>query len=440
MSAIGWTELGEWVEYTLNVTASGTYTLDLRVASLGQGGNLHLKLNGVDLTSPIPVPDTCGWETWQTITRNGINLTAGTHVLRLAFDSAGPTGAVGGNINYLRFTPESGSGGGGSGTLLRQYWTNIPGDLITDLTRSSSYPNNPSASDQLTSFETPTNTADNYGTRVLGYAHAPTTGSYTFWIAGDDYSELWLSTDDNPNNKRLIASVNGWTNPWNKYASQQSAAITLTAGQKYYIEARHKEGVGGDNLAVAWQLPGGTFEGPIPGNRLSPYNLTTGTATGTLLRHYWAGIAGTGIANLTGYPNYPHAPSGSDLLNLFEAPTDVADNYGTRIQGYLHAPQTGSYTFWIASDDDAELWLSTDTNPNNKVRIAFVSGWTFPREWNKYASQQSAPISLTAGQKYYIEVLQKEGTGGDNLAVGWQLPDGMFEGPVPGGRLSPTTP
>jgi hypothetical protein len=28
------------------------------------------------------------------------------------------------------------------------------------------------------------------------------------------------------------------------------------AGQMYYIEALHKEGAGGDNLAVAWQGPG----------------------------------------------------------------------------------------------------------------------------------------------------------------------------------------
>lgn len=105
----------------------------------------------------------------------------------------------------------------------------------------------------------------------------------------------------------------------------------------------------------------------------------------------------------------------------------------------MHALSTDNYIFWIASDDYAELWLSTDENPANKVIIARVDGWTAPREWNKYASQQSLPITVQAGQRYYIEVLHKEGYGGDNLAVGWQLPSGALERPIPGSRLSPWT-
>lgn len=435
---VGWTQPDEWLEYTVDVTTTGAYTLELRVASNGQGGNLHLAIEGTDITGSITVPNTGGWDTWQTITRSGINLTAGTHVLRLAFDTAGPTTDIG-NINYLRFTQES---GGGTGTISREYWTGIPGDFVTDLTNSSNYPNNPSGSDQLTAFEAPTDWADAYGTRVRGYVHAPVSGSYIFWIASDDYSELWLSTDDNPANKVLIASVSGWTasREWNKYASQQSAAISLIAGQRYYIEVLQKEGTGGDNLAVAWQLPDGTFEGPIPGSRLSPFVPAAGTATGTVLRHYWLGIAGDFITDLTNNPSYPNNPTAQDQLISFEAPTDWADNYGTRVQGYIHPPVTGSYSFWIASDDYSELWLSTDHNAANKALIATVNGWTAAREWNKYASQQSALVTLTAGQKYYIEALQKEGVGGDNLAVGWQLPDGTFEGPVPGSRLSPASP
>jgi hypothetical protein len=46
-------------------------------------------------------------------------------------------------------------------------------------------------------------------------------------------------------------------------------------------------------------------------------------------------------------------------------------------------------------------------------------------------------IALTAGQRYYIEALQKDGGGGDHLAVGWQLPSGTLERPIPGTRLSP---
>ena len=105
---------------------------------------------------------------------------------------------------------------------------------------------------------------------------------------------------------------------------------------------------------------------------------------------------------------------------------------------------TGYYTFWIASDDNGELWLSTNDNPANKVKIAYVTSWTGSRDWSNAdnPTQQSAQIYLQAGQRYYVEALQKEGGGGDNLAVRWQLPDGSWENddstiPIPGIRLSP---
>jgi aryl-phospho-beta-D-glucosidase BglC (GH1 family) len=163
-------------------------------------------------------------------------------------------------------------GSGGSGTILREYWTNIPGLTVTDLTSNANYPNNPSGSEQLTSLEGPTDWNDNYGTRIRGYIHPPMTGSYTFWVAGDDYTSLTLSMDDSPSNARRIASIEGWTNPreWGKYASQQSSAIALTAGERYYIEVLHKEAYGGDNVAVAWEGPG-ISRTVIPGTCLSPY-------------------------------------------------------------------------------------------------------------------------------------------------------------------------
>src|SRR6185369_14339551 len=59
---------------------------------------------------------------------------------------------------------------------------------------------------------------------------------------------------------------------WNKYASQQSAPISLVAGQGYYIEARMKEGGGGDHLSVAWKVPGGAnLTNVIPATYLAPF-------------------------------------------------------------------------------------------------------------------------------------------------------------------------
>src|SRR2546429_1231350 len=60
----------------------------------------------------------------------------------------------------------------------------------------------------------------------------------------------------------------------------------------------------------------------------------------------------------------------------------------------LKKTQTGSYTFWISSDDNSTLFLSTDETPAKVQTIAYVPGWTTSREWTKYAEQQSAPLSL----------------------------------------------
>jgi hypothetical protein len=163
------------------------------------------------------------------------------------------------------------------------------------------------------------------------------------------------------------------------------------------------------------------------------------TVTGSILRQWWTGISGTAISNLTSNANYPNNPSGSGQLSSLEAPTNWADNYGTRIRGYIHPAASGSYTFWVAGDDNTELYLSTSDNPASATRIAYVNGWTNSREWNKYSTQQSATINLVAGQKYYIEVLHKEATGGDNIAVAWQGP-GITQQVIAGTYLSPFVP
>jgi hypothetical protein len=157
---------------------------------------------------------------------------------------------------------------------------------------------------------------------------------------------------------------------------------------------------------------------------------------GTILREWWLGISG-GLSDFLNNANYPENPSGWNLPTSFEAPTNWADNYGTRMRGYIHPPETGNYTFWIASDDASELRLSTNEDPANAVVISYITGWTPSRQWFNNPSQESVEIPLVAGQRYYIEAVQKEGGGGDNLAVAWELPDSTFEGPIPGIRLSP---
>ena len=63
-----------------------------------------------------------------------------------------------------------------------------------------------------------------------------------------------------------------------------------------------------------------------------------------------------------------------DALDM--QPVDWAEQYGARISGYLHPPGTGSYTFWISSDDGSQLWLSTDDDPANLSLVAYEDSWS----------------------------------------------------------------
>ncbi|HWQ90658.1 MAG TPA: lamin tail domain-containing protein, partial [Clostridia bacterium] len=125
----------------------------------------------------------------------------------------------------------------------------------------------------------------------------------------------------------------------------------------------------------------------------------------------------------------------------FETPTNIQENFGQRLRALLVPPVSGSYVFFISSDDNSQLFLSTDATPANRKLIAWVDGWTDPRQYHVSAGQKSAPVSLVAGQRYYIEALVKENGGGDNLAVTWQKPGESLPpagaAPIPNGNLIP---
>lgn len=162
------------------------------------------------------------------------------------------------------------------GAVLREVWDNVSGTSVANLTAASGYPNSPSSAGTLPSFQAPANAADNYGQRVRGYLHAPATGRYTLYVAGDDNCELWLGTSADPAGRQRIAFVPGWTGPneWTKYKQQKSAVMDLVAGQAYYIEALQKEGGGGDHLSVGWTRPGVRGVQVIAGEFLSPVRPT----------------------------------------------------------------------------------------------------------------------------------------------------------------------
>ncbi|MBN2512745.1 MAG: hypothetical protein JXB18_07390 [Sedimentisphaerales bacterium] len=159
------------------------------------------------------------------------------------------------------------------GTITRQVYTDITGEAVSNLTSAAKYPNSPDIYEQITSAEGPIDAMDYYGTRMEGFVTPKTSGTYYFYISGDDGTELWFSPNSSPSSSSRIAYSTAHTSSrqWTKYSSQKSSARTLVAGQKYYIRALQKEHGGGDHVAIGWQGPDSPAISVIDGQFLTPY-------------------------------------------------------------------------------------------------------------------------------------------------------------------------
>lgn len=140
------------------------------------------------------------------------------------------------------------------------------------------------------------------------------------------------------------------------------------------------------------------------------------------------------------FPDFPHRPALREIRSTFEAPLNGGDYHLTRMRGWLRPPTSGEYTFWIASDNSSELWLSADAESANAKQIASVPRycWMAPREWSKFPSQRSAQIWLESDKSYYIEALLEQTHGDANLAVAWQGP-GIAQSVITEDSLTPWT-
>lgn len=163
------------------------------------------------------------------------------------------------------------------------------GTSIGALTSDPNFPNGPETNAALTVFDTDQITGgdlnndpafgslgDNYGDSLSGWITPTVSGAYTFFLAGDDYSELFLSTDSTTANAQMIASETSATTSFQEPpAPSTSSAITLAAGTPYFIQALHVENTGGDYVRVAWRIstdstPAANLK-PIPAQFLSAY-------------------------------------------------------------------------------------------------------------------------------------------------------------------------
>jgi hypothetical protein len=166
-------------------------------------------------------------------------------------------------------------------------------------------------------------------------------------------------------------------------------------------------------------------------------NSGTPVFTNGLKREYFAGATRADVEIGNVGPGIVSLVSSADLIDF-----NNGISFVERISGYFIPPTNGAYVFFLSSDDDSDLFLSTDSSIANKKLIAQEAGYSGTRNWQtaggngSTASQKrsdqwspdggttvpySAGISLVAGQKYYIEAVHRNNAGGgESLAITYQ--------------------
>lgn len=392
--------------------------------------------------------------------------------------------AAGRNPTQSETTPGTPDWHGVPGTLRLERWDGITGSALSSLFTASAFPQAPSTKGFTTSANASANQGDNFGLRLRGWVTAPVTGDYRFHIAADDQARLYLGTTASRFSSRQICQVTSWVAAGNytTQAGQRSALIPLVAGQSYYFEAFVKEGTGGDHLSVAWTLPGQTSVTLIPGRmadgsvvltseipdpadadddgNLDTWETAQGLNPASAADHAWRDMDGDGfdnrtesltggfalqrggnqgfcewrsyaiganngsVSSLTQHPLFAgDVVMGSGYFTVPEADQNAGNQFGRRIRGVITIPTTGTYHFYLASDDGGALLLNP-AGPSRfgKSLAAYCHANVGYRSFTTHGHQKSQAYALSAGQKLYFEILYVDLGGSDHASLAWTGP------------------
>lgn len=126
---VGWIAANEWLEFPINVTQSGEYRADIRVASAPGNGMMTIEVDGVSKGRAFNIAATGGWQSWTTMSTSLGQLSAGDHTLRVQVQA----GSF--NLNWVDLT-RTGNGLGLDQCDTTQQCKNIFGNRATDCANS----------------------------------------------------------------------------------------------------------------------------------------------------------------------------------------------------------------------------------------------------------------------------------------------------------------
>jgi hypothetical protein len=232
-------------------------------------------------------------------------------------------------------------------------------------------------------------------------------------------------------------------------------SVTYTVSGGFYVVGTPALSADGKQVILTLDRPldpGGSYtlsvdSGPIDlfNNPLEPVTVpftASVISPGFLRFDYFGGLSTTvnDIAQVTSDPRFPLNSDQTLYLTAFNSrtvfPNDSHEGYGAHITGYFIPPASGSYIFYLRSDDTSQLFLNPlGTDPAGKTLLLEATAAS-----GLFSALASAPQSLTGGQPYFIEALLKEGSGPDYIQVAAKLdtdptpPDSLS--PIPGHYLA----
>ncbi len=158
---------------------------------------------------------------------------------------------------------------------------------------------------------------------------------------------------------------------------------------------------------------------------------------GGLLWEAWTGISVSSAQTLHELAVFDEEPMEQRTVSSAASPDNWADDYVSRLSGWVVPPVTGDYRFFVRADDGAQLWLSDGHDRESLRLIASCPSHVGTDTWDRFDEQRSDLITLRAGRPYRIEALHYEQRGNDHVAIAWQMPDGSIERPIGGDHLLP---
>lgn len=285
-------------------------------------------------------------------------------------------------------------------------WENAGDGLSLDLVNWAS----PSAIGAVPTGATPADVCDQCANELVGFVTPAVSGSYRFFLSADEVGRFEIAPLDDPAGLAAVVELSAAT-PAGDFSDpvQVSGPIELVADQAYAIRARSKDLEDADHLQIAWALDG-EAAAILPTEVISD---AAGTP-GTLTHHRFDVVPTTDRSG---------EPSSVSRIEASEKAADAGDDTANAISGYVVIPETGTYRFWISSDDEGALRLSTNGNPASATRVAWLTNWTEAGNWTASPTQQSAAFELEAGQTIWMEAHNRDRGGPDHLQVGWSRED-----------------